>query len=255
MRQRAGGGGSLLYSRACLRSSSSGVPYWHQPWAKPCSSNTSAAWARPARTSCSFNVRLSSTPRRYSRWYAMHQHPPKMPLLRSTSSANAFQADASNTRTLNVASATAPACTTCSVIRHLSKPPPSRCSFLHSCRQGTTSTIARITQSPMRVSLQLTAVEGQSADGNDAAPYACRQSDVQALEEHDRLDGNGITDCDLKKNQEKSESGSPARHRFGSAGSDYPDERVRDEQSKYAGQQPVNSRVRSSCVCRQSTCT
>jgi hypothetical protein len=63
IRQRAGGGGSLRYSRPCLSSSSSGLPYWHQPWANPCSSKTSAACARPARTSCSFSVRGSLIPR------------------------------------------------------------------------------------------------------------------------------------------------------------------------------------------------
>src|SRR5690242_3552186 len=43
IRQRAGGGGSLRYSRPCLSSSSSGLPYWHQPWASPRASKTSAA--------------------------------------------------------------------------------------------------------------------------------------------------------------------------------------------------------------------
>lgn len=38
------GGASLSYARRCLMlDSSSGLPYWHQPWAAPSSSRTSAA--------------------------------------------------------------------------------------------------------------------------------------------------------------------------------------------------------------------
>ena len=47
----------------CLSSSSSGLPYWHQPCANPCSSKTSVACAWPARTSCCFSVRGSLIPR------------------------------------------------------------------------------------------------------------------------------------------------------------------------------------------------
>src|SRR4051812_15892468 len=36
----------------------------------------------------------------HSGWYAMHQHPPKMPLLRSTSSAKASQVESSSGRTV-----------------------------------------------------------------------------------------------------------------------------------------------------------
>src|SRR5581483_7773506 len=84
-------------ARLLIRGSSSGAPNWHQP-RQSSPSKTSAAWAVPLRTRSSFRSRFSAavvslpTP---SGWNPMHQQPPKMPLFRSTSAANASHVDSS----------------------------------------------------------------------------------------------------------------------------------------------------------------
>jgi hypothetical protein len=72
------------------------------PAGQPSPRKTSAAWAVPARTRASLRVRLISAVAFLSPpsgWNAMHQQPPKIPLLRSTSAANAGHVDSSRGRT------------------------------------------------------------------------------------------------------------------------------------------------------------
>src|SRR5579884_2629523 len=85
-----------------MAGSSSGLPNWHHPCAAPSWSKTSAACARSVRTRSSLIARwLTSGPRKVrSGWKPTHQHPPKIPLLRSTSSANAGQVEESSGRTV-----------------------------------------------------------------------------------------------------------------------------------------------------------
>ena len=82
-----------------MRGSSSGAPNWHQPTqASP--SKTRAAWVVPARTRSSLRSRLTvAEPAVPSGWKPMHQQPPKMPLLASTSAAKAGHVDSSRGRT------------------------------------------------------------------------------------------------------------------------------------------------------------
>ena len=82
-----------------IRGSSSGEPNWHQP-TQSSPTKTSAACVVPARTRSSLRARFSAgvvslvpTP---SAWKPMHQHPPKTPLLRSTSAAKGAQVDSSS---------------------------------------------------------------------------------------------------------------------------------------------------------------
>src|SRR3954462_4838046 len=77
-------------ARFLILGASSGAPNWHQP-RQSCPSKTRAACAVPARTRANFRSRLGGTVPRLSSWNPMHQQPPKTPLLRSTSSANAGQ--------------------------------------------------------------------------------------------------------------------------------------------------------------------
>ena len=86
-------------ARLLILGTSSGAPNWHQP-RQSSPSNTRAACAVPARTRASFRSRLGGTVPLLSSWNPMHQQPPKMPLLRSTSAANAGQVDSSSALTM-----------------------------------------------------------------------------------------------------------------------------------------------------------
>src|SRR6478752_2883423 len=82
--------------------SSSGLPNWHHPTATS-PSKTSAAWARPSRTSRSFSARLASYENSFSAWKVwnhVHQHPPHTPLCRSARSAKASQVAGASGRTV-----------------------------------------------------------------------------------------------------------------------------------------------------------
>jgi len=95
-------------ARFLIRGTSSGAPNWHQP-TQSSPSKTSAAWAWPSRIRCSFAARLcAASVRESSGWNPMHQHPPKMPLLRSTSAANAAHVDWSRAFTVYVGSGIKP---------------------------------------------------------------------------------------------------------------------------------------------------
>lgn len=86
-----------------MRGTSSGGPNWHQP-TQSSPSNTSAACAVPARTRSSFCSRCGCGASRWvvsSGWKPMHQQPPKMPLLASTSAANASHVDRSSALIVN----------------------------------------------------------------------------------------------------------------------------------------------------------
>src|SRR6266516_138921 len=86
-------------ARFLILGTSSGEPNWHQP-RQSSPSNTRAACAVPARTRASFRSRLGGTVPFLSSWNTMHQQPPKIPLLRSTSAANAGQVDSSRALTV-----------------------------------------------------------------------------------------------------------------------------------------------------------
>src|SRR4051795_9694420 len=79
-----------------MSGSSAGVPYSAQAIASSPSSpsrTTSAAWAMPSSTMHFLKARLPSYPGTWSArsgWNLTHQHPPKMPLCRSTSAAKRF---------------------------------------------------------------------------------------------------------------------------------------------------------------------
>src|ERR1700747_2469483 len=85
-------------ARLLILGTSSGAPNWHQP-RQSSPSNTRAACAVPARTRASFRSRLGGAVPLLSSWNPMHQQPPKTPLLRSTSAANAGQVDSSSALT------------------------------------------------------------------------------------------------------------------------------------------------------------
>src|SRR6476646_10503112 len=94
---------SAWYSLRCLMFfSSSGLPNWHHATATS-PSKTSAAWARPSRTSRSFSARLASYENSFSAWKVwnhVHQHPPHTPLCRSARSAKASQVAGASGRTV-----------------------------------------------------------------------------------------------------------------------------------------------------------
>src|SRR5262249_41930474 len=92
-------------ARLLSRGTASGAPTWHPP-TQSSPSYTRAACARPSRTRRSLAARLcSGSVRESSSWKPMHQQPPKMPLLRSTSAANAAHVDASRAFTVYAGSA------------------------------------------------------------------------------------------------------------------------------------------------------
>src|SRR4029078_4208328 len=87
--------------------SSSGPPNWHHPQAAS-PSKTSAAWARPSRTSRSLSARLASYEKSFSAWKVwtpVHQHPPHTPLCLSARPANASHVSGVRGRTVRVAAA------------------------------------------------------------------------------------------------------------------------------------------------------
>ncbi len=99
---RQSGNAVRLFSYAArflILGTSSGAPNWHQP-RQSSPSNTRAACAVPVRTRASFRSRLGGTAPLLSSWNPMHQQPPKIPLLRSTSVANAGQVDSSKALTM-----------------------------------------------------------------------------------------------------------------------------------------------------------
>src|SRR6478672_3996745 len=68
-------------ARFLIRGTSSGAPTWHQP-TQSSPSKTSAAWALPSRTRCSFAARFCATSVQDSLgWKPMHQQPPKIPVV------------------------------------------------------------------------------------------------------------------------------------------------------------------------------
>ena len=86
-----------IKNRAAYEKSQTTSPDWHQP-TQSSPSNTSAACAVPDRTRSRFHSRLSSPCADLSPpsgWKAMHQQPPKIPLLCSTRAANAAHVDVS----------------------------------------------------------------------------------------------------------------------------------------------------------------
>src|SRR6266536_1958147 len=85
-------------ARFLILGTSSGAPNWHQP-TQSSPSNTRAACAVPARPRASFRSRLGGTVPLLSSWNPIHQQPPKMPLLRSTSAAKAGEVDSSRALT------------------------------------------------------------------------------------------------------------------------------------------------------------
>src|SRR5262244_147636 len=92
-------------ARFLIRGTSPGAPNWHQP-TQSSPSYTRAACARPSRTRRSLADRLcSGSVRESSSWKPMHQQPPKMPLLRSNSAANAAHVASSRARTVYAGSA------------------------------------------------------------------------------------------------------------------------------------------------------
>src|SRR4029453_16480552 len=71
-------------------------------------SKTSAAWARPSRTSRSLSARLASYENSFSAWKVwnhVHQQPPHTPLCRSARPANASHVSGVRGRTVRVAAA------------------------------------------------------------------------------------------------------------------------------------------------------
>src|SRR3954452_17360424 len=87
--------------------SSPGLPNWHHPTATS-PSKTSAAWARPSRTSRSLSARLASYENSFSAWKVwnhVHQQPPHTPLCRSARPANASHVSGVIGRTVSVAAA------------------------------------------------------------------------------------------------------------------------------------------------------
>src|SRR5262245_7217605 len=82
--------------------SSSGGPYSHHATALS-PSKTKEACARPSLTNRSLSARLPSAVKVLSAWKVwkyVHQHPPKTPLCRSMSRANASQVSASSALTV-----------------------------------------------------------------------------------------------------------------------------------------------------------
>src|SRR5262249_28857294 len=99
IRQSGGVVTPFSYSaRLLIRGSSVGAPNWHQP-RQSSLSKTRAACVVPALTRARFRLRLAAAPFGLS-WNPIHQQPPKTPLLRSTSLANAAHVDSSKALTV-----------------------------------------------------------------------------------------------------------------------------------------------------------